>query len=53
VAGNPNRRRSGDIHLVEDDEWRSALRPARRAAATAVTAPVLGRFGYPMSTKAS
>jgi hypothetical protein len=53
VAGNPNRRRSGDIHLVEDDEWRSALRPGRRAAATAVTAPVLGRFGYPMSTRAS
>ena len=28
VAGNPNRRRAGDIELVEDDEWRTALGPA-------------------------
>jgi hypothetical protein len=51
VAGNPNRRRHGDIRLVEDDEWRSALRPVDRAAVTMMTAPVLGRFGYPLSTR--
>ena len=28
VAGNPNRRRYGDIHSVRDDEWRTALGPA-------------------------
>jgi hypothetical protein len=51
VAGNPNRRRNGDTRLIEDDEWRTALGPARRATITALTAPVLGRFGYPWSTK--
>jgi hypothetical protein len=52
VAGNPNRRRNGDIRLVEDDEWRSALGPVDRATVTMMTAPVLGRFGYPLSTRA-
>jgi hypothetical protein len=52
VAGNPNRRRNGEIHLVEDDEWRHALGPLDRAAVTLLTAPVLGRFGYPLSARA-
>jgi hypothetical protein len=49
VAGNPNRRRHGEIRLEEDDEWRTALAAADRAAVTAITAPVLGRFGYPVA----
>ncbi len=51
VAGNPNRRRAGDIRLVEDDEWRTSLSRVDRAAVTALTAPALARFGYPISTK--
>jgi hypothetical protein len=48
VAGNPNRRRHGQIRLEEDDEWRVALGSVDRATVTALTAPVLGRFGYPL-----
>ncbi len=51
VAGNPNRRRNGDVRLVGDDEWRTALNRADRAVVTAVTASALGHFGYRLSTR--
>jgi len=47
VAGNPNRLRSGTIELRLDDAWRRL--PARPlAAATALTWPLLLRYGYPL-----
>lgn len=48
VAGNPNRRRAGAIHLREDDEWRTGLSRFHRGAVSGLAAPVLGRFGYPL-----
>ncbi len=46
VAGNPNRMRVGTTPLTADDEWRTAMPTGRRILVTALTAPVLHRFGY-------
>jgi len=51
VAGNPNRLESGRVELREDQAWTTALGRARRALVTAVTAPLLGRFDYPLVVK--
>jgi hypothetical protein len=46
AAGNPMRFRTGRVHLRRDDVWRSALSPAARHLVTAMTAPLLRRYGY-------
>lgn len=46
VAGNPDRFLEGSIELHPDDEWRTRLPRRQRWAVTAVTAPLLGRYGY-------
>ncbi len=46
VAGNPMRFRAGTIELSPDDEWTSAMRPHDRLAVTALTLPLLARYGY-------
>ena len=46
VAGNPSRFRIGAIELRRDDEWRTRLSMADRAVATAITLPLLTRYGY-------
>jgi hypothetical protein len=46
VAGNPARAASGLVPLVADEEWRTAMPAARKAAATALTVPFLRRYGY-------
>jgi hypothetical protein len=46
VAGNPMRFRTGPITLRRDDAWRSKLPRARRMLVTALTAPLLARYGY-------
>jgi hypothetical protein len=46
VAGNPMRFRTGPITLRRDDAWRSKLPRARRLLVTALTAPLLARYGY-------
>ena len=46
VWGNPNRLRTGPVRLREDDEWRSAMAAADRAVVTALTWPLLLRYGY-------
>ena len=48
VAGNPDRLRAGTVALRADDAWRAGLGGSRRALASVVTAPLLGRFGYPL-----
>jgi hypothetical protein len=45
VSGNPVRF-DGDVPVRADDEWRTAMRPRDRRAVTAVTAPLLLRYGY-------
>ena len=48
VAGNPARFGEGPLQLRPDDEWRHALPRRQRWLVTAVTAPLLARYGYPL-----
>ena len=46
VAGNPMRFRTGPTQLRRDDAWRTELPRGRRRLVTALTAPLLARYGY-------
>lgn len=46
VAGNPMRMRTGPLKLRLDDAWRSEMRPADRLLVSAMTFPLLLRYGY-------
>ncbi|HEX9034417.1 MAG TPA: sulfotransferase [Streptosporangiaceae bacterium] len=47
VTGNPDRFRTGATVIREtDDRWRAGLRPAARAAASALSWPLRRRYGY-------
>jgi hypothetical protein len=48
VAGNPVRMREGGVTLRADEEWRTAMSAADRRAVSAVTWPLLLRYGYPL-----
>jgi hypothetical protein len=53
VAGNPDRLRHGVITLRRDDRWCSAMAPRNRRLVTALSAPLLLRYGYPLRTAAA
>jgi hypothetical protein len=46
VAGNPLRLRRGEIEVKLDAEWRSKMPRAQAAEVTALTWPLLARYGY-------
>jgi hypothetical protein len=46
VSGNPARFRTGNIELQPDQEWRSKMRGADKDLVTALTAPLLLKYGY-------
>jgi hypothetical protein len=46
VAGNPSRFTTGRVALRPDDEWRTKMRGTDRAVVSAVTWPLLLRYGY-------
>jgi hypothetical protein len=46
VAGNPDRLRTGRVELRADREWRGRMRARDRALVTALTWPLLLRYGY-------
>jgi hypothetical protein len=48
VAGNPDRLRHGVITLRSDDRWRSGMAPRNRRLVSALTSPLLLRYGYPL-----
>ncbi|MFJ6513892.1 sulfotransferase [Streptomyces sp. NPDC091406] len=48
VTGNPDRLRQGAIMIRPDERWRAELSAREVAAATAVGAPLLHRYGYPL-----
>lgn len=48
VAGNPNRHSRGVIAIRPDSEWRGALGRRDAALVSALTAPGLALFGYPV-----
>ena len=46
LAGNPMRDQRGAVVLEEDLEWRRQLGTVRRGVVTALTLPLLRRYGY-------
>lgn len=48
VAANPRRHDRGAMTLRIDDEWQTKMRPRTRLLVTAITAPLLLGYGYPM-----
>jgi hypothetical protein len=51
VSGNPNRFETGAVELRPDREWISEMNPRDRALVTALTLPLLRRYGYPVIPK--
>jgi hypothetical protein len=51
AAGNPGRFEIGDIRISLDSEWMHAMRGASRLAVTALTAPSLARYHYPLLSR--
>jgi hypothetical protein len=49
VSGNPGRFMAGQIPVAEDVEWLRDSRPVDRALVTAVSWPLLVRYGYSLS----
>jgi hypothetical protein len=47
VSGNPNRFETGAVELRHDREWRGKMSPRDKAFVTALTTPLLQRYGYP------
>lgn len=47
VAGNPDRVGRREVTLREDVEWRDRIGPRDVLVTTALTAPLLRRYGYP------
>jgi hypothetical protein len=48
AGGNRLRFTSGDVELRRDDAWLSEQRPFDRLLTTALAAPMLRRYGYPL-----
>ncbi len=46
VSGNPGRFRTGSVELQPDEEWKVKMRGADRNVVTALTAPLLLKYGY-------
>jgi hypothetical protein len=46
VAGNPMRFRTGRVDIRADEAWRTGFGAARRRLVTALTLPLLARYGY-------
>lgn len=50
VAGNPDRFHDGVVNLSPDDRWKQALSPRDRLTVTAIAAPLMLRYRYPLGT---
>jgi hypothetical protein len=53
VSGNPNRLGGGKVDIAADDEWSGRMARSEQALVTALTLPVLARFGYPVVPRPS
>lgn len=49
VTGNPDRLTRGTVMIRADERWRTELPARDMAVATAVAAPLLRRYGYPLA----
>lgn len=52
VAGNPMRFTTGRIELRRDDAWKDKLPRGQQRLISALTAPLLSRYGYPIELSA-
>lgn len=50
VSGNPSRFATGLVQLKPDDEWRTGMHRRDKVLVTALTTPLLSRYGYPVWT---
>ena len=48
LSGNPARFRSGPVPLSRDDQWLTAMPARSQAVVTALTLPLVTRYGYPL-----
>jgi hypothetical protein len=46
LSGNPSRFKRGVVTLTRDEEWRTGMSPSDRLKATAVSLPLLWKYGY-------
>ena len=46
ISGNPSKFSKGSIQLTIDDEWRHKMSAAKRSLVTAMTWPLLWKYGY-------
>jgi hypothetical protein len=53
AAGNPMRFLTGEIPLRRDDAWIGALPARQRRLVSAITAPMMGAYGYRLSGRRS
>jgi len=53
VGGNPNRMTRGPVRIRPDNEWRDRQSATDRRRVTALTAPLLVRYGYSLSASRS
>ncbi|MGF1473511.1 MAG: sulfotransferase [Rubrobacteraceae bacterium] len=51
VSGNPNRFDTGSVALKPDRAWTKEMNPKDRNLVTALTLPLLYRYGYPVTPK--
>ena len=50
VSGNPNRFETGAVALRPDEEWKQRMSDRDKKLVTALTLPLMKRYGYPMSS---
>lgn len=53
AMGNASRFQTGEVELRSDVEWAEAQSPGTRRLVTALTYPMLRRYGYPVSARGS
>jgi len=51
IFGNPNRFQSGATPIRFDDQWRHEMSPVSRYVVTAITVPLMSRYGYSVSVR--
>jgi hypothetical protein len=53
ISGNPSRFQDAPVELHRDDQWMVEMPRGKRLLITALTLPLLLRYGYPVRTKPS
>lgn len=48
LSGNPDRFRTGPVHITQDVGWKRRMPPRDQAAVATMTLPFLLRYGYPV-----